>query len=104
MGRVGSALDNALAESFVSTLKAEMGDRPAHQRSGEDDRLRLHRGYYNPIHMHSSLGYLSPADYERAIVEEARVAQSRTMAHHQRDVQRHPALHSAMLLLPRKKT
>jgi putative transposase len=28
MGRVGSALDNAMAESFVSTLKAEMGSRP----------------------------------------------------------------------------
>jgi putative transposase len=38
MGRVGSALDNAMAESFVSTLKVEMGasgfaDREAARRS-----------------------------------------------------------------------
>ena len=31
-------------------------------------------GFYNSIRRHSSIGYMSPADYERAIVEEVKVA------------------------------
>lgn len=76
MGRVGSALDNAMAESFVSTLKAEMADRPSPTR--EAARMAIFdyiEGFYNPSRRHSSIGYMSPADYERAIVvEEAGVA------------------------------
>ena len=75
MGRAGSALDNAMAESFVSTLKAEMGapvfvSREA-ARTAAFDYIE---GFYNPIRRHSSIGYLSPYDYERAIVEEVRAA------------------------------
>ncbi|MBA3617065.1 MAG: IS3 family transposase [Rubrobacteraceae bacterium] len=49
MGRVGSALDNAMAESFVSTLKAEMGasvfsDREAARIAAFD----YIEGFYNP--------------------------------------------------------
>jgi putative transposase len=76
MGRVGSALDNAMAESFVSTLKAEMADRLFPTR--EVARMAIFdyiEGFYNPSRRHSSIGYMSPADYERAIVvEEAGVA------------------------------
>ncbi len=75
MGRVGSALDNAMAESFVSTLKAEMGvcvfaTREA-ARTAVFDYIE---GFYNPSRRHSSIGYISPADYERAIVGEVRAA------------------------------
>jgi putative transposase len=31
-------------------------------------------GFYNPIRRHSSIGYMSPADYERATAEEVKVA------------------------------
>ena len=75
MGRVGSALDNAMAESFVSTLKAEMGSSLAPTRAAA--RMAMFdciEGFYNPRRRHSSIGYMSPADYERAILEEARVA------------------------------
>ena len=75
MGRVGSALDNAMAESFVSTLKAEMDSSLAPTR--EAARMAVFdyiEGFYNPSRRHSSIGYMSPADYERAIVEEVRVA------------------------------
>lgn len=75
MGRVGSALDNAMAESFVSTLKAEMPARLFPTR--EAARMAIFdyiEGFYNPTRRHSSIGYMSPADYERAIVEEVRVA------------------------------
>jgi putative transposase len=75
MGRVGSALDNAMAESFVSTLKAEMGVSVF--ATTEAARIAVFdyiEGFYNPSRRHSSIGYMSPADYERAIAEEVRAA------------------------------
>jgi putative transposase len=76
MGRVGSALDNAMAESFVSTLKAEMSDGGlfATRQAARTAVFDYIEGFYNPSRRHSSIGYMSPADYERAIVEEVRVA------------------------------
>ncbi len=75
MGRVGSALDNAMAESFVSTLKAEMAGHQFPTR--EAARMAVFdyiEGFYNPTRRHSSIGYMSPADYERAIAEEVEAA------------------------------
>lgn len=75
MGRVGSALDNAMAESFVSTLKAEMDERLFGTR--EAARMAAFdymEGFYNPSRRHSSIGYISPAEYERTLVEEVSVA------------------------------
>lgn len=79
MGRVGSALDNAMAESFVSTLKAEMeiqtGSRTfASREAARSAAFDYMEGFYNSSRRHSSIGYMSPAEYERAIVEEVSVA------------------------------
>jgi putative transposase len=77
MGRVGSALDNAMAESFVSTLKAEMPGRlPPTREAARMAIFEYIEGFYNPTRRHSSIGYMSPADYERAnyFVEEVRAA------------------------------
>jgi putative transposase len=76
MSRVGSALDNAISESFVSTLKSEIGVRryPTRQaaRASIFEFVEL---FYNRVRRHSALGYLSPSAYEQAIVaEEAAVA------------------------------
>lgn len=75
MSRVGSALDNAISESFVSTLKREIGmsRHPSHQaaRASVFEFIEL---FYNRVRRHSSLGYLSPTEYEQAILEEAAVA------------------------------
>ena len=75
MSRVGSALDNAISESFVSTLKTEIGVRryPTRQaaRASVFEFIEL---FYNRVRRHSALGYLSPSEYEQAIVEEAAVA------------------------------
>lgn len=75
MSRVGSALDNAISESFVSTLKSEIGV------SGYPDRqtarasiFEFIESFYNRVRRHSSLGYLSPSEYEQATMEEAAVA------------------------------
>jgi transposase InsO family protein len=70
MGRVGSAYDNAMMESFFSTLQGELLDRPP--RGGWQTRKQLANAifewieaWYNPHRRHSSIGYLSPVTYER---------------------------------------
>ena len=73
MGRTGSALDNAMAESFVSTSKAESVDR---QRFPTREAARVAifeyiEGFYNRNRRHSSLGYASPKAYKATTMEEA---------------------------------
>ena len=55
MGSVGDCFDNAVTESFFATR--------AQARTAVFDYLE---GFYNRIRRHSTLGYLSPADYERS--------------------------------------
>ncbi len=76
MGRTGTALDNAIAESFVSTLKAELVSRmkfPSRQaaKTAIFDYLEA---FYNTRRLHSALGYRSPADFEEDRIEEASIA------------------------------
>jgi putative transposase len=74
-GRTGSALDNAMAESFVSTLKAELVSNlefPTRQ-AAKTAIFEYLETFYNTHRFHSSLGYMSPADFEDRM-EEARVA------------------------------
>jgi putative transposase len=67
MGGRGSAYDNAVCESFFKTLKSELVDRQswpskAELRTAVFDYIEC---FYNPRRRHSSLDYLSPAEYER---------------------------------------
>lgn len=66
VGRTGQCWDNALAESFFSTLKNELGDgRPWPSRAAARTAIfEWIEGWYNLQRLHSSLGYRSPADYE----------------------------------------
>jgi len=75
MGGRGSAYDNAVCESFFKTLKSELVDRRswptrAELRTAVFDYVEC---FYNPRRRHSSLGYLSPAEYEK-INSEVRAA------------------------------
>lgn len=79
MCRVGSTLHNAMAEAFVASLKAEMevqtGSRTFASR--EDARmatLDYTEGFYNTSRRHSSIGNVSPANYEQVIAGEVNVA------------------------------
>ncbi len=66
MGTVGDAYDNALAESFFATVETELLMRQAFA-TRKAVRLALFEyieGFYNSHRQHSTLGYLSPAEFE----------------------------------------
>ena len=69
MGRVGSAADNAMMESFFGTLQLELLDRRRWQTRAELTTAIFEwiEGWYNPRRRHSSVGDLSPVDYERRL-------------------------------------
>ncbi|MFI5868395.1 integrase core domain-containing protein [Streptomyces sp. NPDC051546] len=69
VGRTGQCWDNALAESFFSTLKNELGDsRPWASRAAAHTAIfEWIEGWYNVHRLHSSLGYRSPAEYETTL-------------------------------------
>ncbi len=76
MGRTGTALDNAMAESFVSTLKAELVSTlefPTRQ-AAKTAIFEYLETFYNTRRLHSSLSYRSTANFEEDTMEEARVA------------------------------
>jgi transposase InsO family protein len=76
MERTGSALDNAMAESFVSTLKAELVNRMEFptRLATKTAIFEYLETFYNTRRLHSSLGYKSPADFEEDRMQETRVA------------------------------
>lgn len=60
MGRVGSCYDNAVAESFFATLKAEIGTRVFDSRDHARRAVFAYLAYYNHDRLHSTLGYQTP--------------------------------------------
>jgi putative transposase len=67
MGSVGDCYDNALCESFFATLECELIDRFTF-RSKRQARLAVFRwieAWYNPLRRHSSIGRISPVNFER---------------------------------------
>jgi putative transposase len=76
MGRTGTALDNAMAESFIATLKTELVHRQRFPDRGaaRSAIFEYLEGFYNRRRLHSALSYRSPAGYEEATMEGAVVA------------------------------
>lgn len=67
MGSIGDCFDNAMAESFFASLECELLDRH-HFRTHAEAKMAVFEyieGFYNPHRLHSSLGYLSPINFER---------------------------------------
>lgn len=66
MGRTGVCWDNAVAESFFATYKKELiHTRPWPTLKVVRDTTRTWiRDYYNTTRRHSTLGYLTPLEYE----------------------------------------
>jgi putative transposase len=76
MGRTGSALDNAISESFVATLKVELVHtrRFPTRQAARSAVFEYLEAFYNRRRLHSSLGYLSPESYEDLMAKEVAVA------------------------------
>ena len=64
MSRRGNCYDNAVMESFFSTLKAELGERFETQRPAKVQLFDYIEVFYNQRRRHSALGYVSPAEFE----------------------------------------
>jgi len=68
MSRKGECHDNAVAESFFSTLKTELVDDEDYRTRSEARQsiFEYIEVFYNRQRRHSYLGYISPVEYERA--------------------------------------
>ena len=66
MGSVGDALDNAMAESFFGTLQLELLDRRHWETRAQlaSAIFEYIEAFYNPRRRHSSIGNLSPVEFE----------------------------------------
>lgn len=76
MGSIGDCYDNAMAESFFATLETELIDRSDWASTSEAkaavfDYIEV---FYNRIRRHSSLGNLSPEQFEERYRSTAAVA------------------------------
>jgi putative transposase len=68
MGAKGCALDNAVCESFFATLKKELTRRRSWptRRELQTAIFAWIEGWYNRRRLHSTLGYVSPAQFENS--------------------------------------
>jgi putative transposase len=72
MGSKGDCYDNAVAESFFATIKKELVHRRSwptkvELRTEIFDYIEI---FYNRQRRHSTLGQLSPAQYEKMMMEQ----------------------------------
>lgn len=69
VGRTGVCWDNAMQESFWSTLKTEFYDR--HRWATRQDAIqatgRWIEEFYNRVRLHSALGYSTPVEHEQLL-------------------------------------
>jgi putative transposase len=67
MSRSGNCWDNAAMESFFSSLKTERVARKTYRTRDQAraDVFDYIERFYNPTRRHSTLGYLSPMDFEK---------------------------------------
>jgi putative transposase len=76
MGSKGDAYDNAVAESFFASLEKDL---LRHRSFPSRDEARTAvfdyiETFYNPIRLHSTLGYLSPIAYEKMTINKEQKA------------------------------
>jgi len=68
MSRPGNCWDNAVVESFFATLKTELLVNAHPYPTRQDVRTEIFaylEGFYNRSRRHSTLGYLSPVEFEQ---------------------------------------
>jgi putative transposase len=69
MSRSGNVWDNAAMESFFSSLKTERIGRKVYRTrdAARADVFDYIERFYNTIRRHSTIGYLSPVEFERKV-------------------------------------
>ena len=69
MSRSGNVWDNSAMESFFSSLKTERTARKTYRTRNEAraDVFDYIERFYNPTRRHSTIGYLSPVEFERKV-------------------------------------
>ena len=70
MSRKGDPYDNAVAENFFSCLKCELVHHKHYctRAEAQTDIFAYIETYYNTVRPHSSLGWLSPAEYQNRLL------------------------------------
>jgi putative transposase len=70
MSRSGNCWDNAAMESFFSSLKIERVARKVYRTRDQTkaDVFDYIERFYNPRRRHSTLGYLSPMEFEKKML------------------------------------
>ena len=70
MSRAGNVWDNSAMESFFSSLKTERTARKVYRTrdAARADVFNYIERFYNPTRRYSTLGYLSPMEFERQTV------------------------------------
>jgi putative transposase len=71
MSRRGNCYDNAVMESFFSTVKSELGDQFASNGDAKMELFDYIEVFYNQRRRHSTLGQISPAAFERRATQAA---------------------------------
>jgi putative transposase len=76
MGRVGSCFDNAAAEAFFSSLEWEVLSRHEFKNTGHAQAVVLDwcYGFYNHDRRHSTIGMMSPINYENTAAPDREAA------------------------------
>ena len=71
MSRRGNCYDNAVMESFFSTVKSELGERFDSNGDAKMELFDYLEVFYNQRRRHSSVGRMSPAAFERMMTQAA---------------------------------
>jgi putative transposase len=69
MSRRGNCYDNAVMEAFFSTVKTELAERFESCGEAKMQLFDYLEVFYNQRRRHSTIGYVSPAAFERQMVE-----------------------------------
>jgi putative transposase len=74
MSRKGNCIDHAVMESWFSSLKAELGEPFETFAEAKEKLFDYIEVFYNQRRRHSSLDYVSPAQYEENARDKKRLA------------------------------